>query len=37
MMLARLMAQSIRKGGQGDPGPVSAVEIVDAPKINTGT
>jgi hypothetical protein len=36
-MLARLIAQSIRKGGQGEPGPVTAAEIVETPKISTGT
>src|SRR5687768_4018184 len=35
--LARDNAQSIRKGGQGEAGPMVAAETVATPKISTGT
>src|SRR5215469_3283526 len=34
---ARLSAHSMRKGGQGEAGPVIAAEAVATPKISTGT
>ena len=34
---ARLKAESMRSGGQGEAGPVIAAETVETPKIKTGT
>ena len=36
-MLARLSAQSMRRGGQGEAGPTIAADTVATPKISTGT
>ena len=36
-MLARLRAQSVSSGGQGEAGPTRAADAVATPKINTGT
>jgi hypothetical protein len=36
-MLARLNAQSMRSGGQGEAGPMIAADAAATPKISTGT
>ena len=36
-MLARLNAQSMTRGGQGEAGPTIAADAVATPKIKTGT
>jgi hypothetical protein len=36
-MLAKLSAQSMSRGGQGEAGPTMAAEAVATPKISTGT